>query len=78
MIRSSVKYAKETLTITCEELTRKAAELLEWDKLKETSGNLTQGERDCLEQLLPQVRIAAELFRQCSKKKEVNNVKGQR
>lgn len=68
MTRASVKYAKEALTITCEELTKKAAEMLDWDKFKETSGNLTQGERDCLEQLLPQVRIAAELFRQCPKK----------
>ena len=67
---SSVKYAKETLTIKCEELISKAAEILEWDVFEETSGNLTQGERDCLEQLLPQVRVAAELFRQCSKNKE--------
>lgn len=78
MTHPSVTYAKETLTITCEELTRKAAEMLDWDKFAETSGNLTQGERDCLEQLLPQVRIAAELFRQCSKEKEANNVKCQR
>ena len=78
MTRASVKYAKETLTITCEELTKKASEMLDWDKFKETSGNLTQGERDCLEQLLPQVRIAAELFRQCSKKKETNGGKGKK
>lgn len=78
MTRASVKYAKETLTITCEELTKKASEMLDWDKFKETSGNLTQGERDCLEQLLPQVRIAAELFRQCSKKKETNDGKGKK
>lgn len=78
MTRASVKYAKEALTITCEELTRRAAELLDWDKLKKTSGNLTLGERDCLEQLLPQVRIAAELFRQCSKKKETNDGKGKK
>ena len=78
MTSASVKYAKEALTITCEELTRMAAELLDWDKLKKTSGNLTQGERDCLEQLLPQVRIAAELFRQCSKKNETNDVKGKK
>lgn len=64
------EYAKESLTITCEELTRKASEMLDWDKFEETSGNLTQVERDCLEQLLPQVRIAAEVFRQCSKNKE--------
>lgn len=73
MTRTSVKYAKEALTITCEELTRKSAEMLDWDNFAETSGNLTQGERDCLEQLLPQVRVAAELFRQCSKNKEENN-----
>ena len=41
MTRSSVKYAKESLTISCEELTRKAAEMLDWDKSEETSGNLT-------------------------------------
>lgn len=70
-----MKYAKETLTIKCEELTRKAAELLDWDRFAETSGNLTQGERDCLEHLIPQVRIAAELFRQCSKNKETGNGK---
>lgn len=70
MTRSSVKYAKEALTIKCEELVTQAAELLGWDKFEETSGDLTQGERDCLEQLIPQVRIAAELFRQCSKNKE--------
>lgn len=75
MTRSSVKYAKEALTTKCEELTRRASEMLDWDKLEETSGNLTQGERDCLEQLLPQVRIAAELFRQCSKNKETGNGK---
>jgi hypothetical protein len=75
MTRASVRYAKEALTITCEELTRKASERLDWDKFEETSGNLTQGERDCLEQLLPQVRIAAELFRQCSKNKETGNGK---
>ena len=68
--KESLTYAKESLTTTCEELTRKAADKLNWDKFEETSGNLTQGERDCLEQLLPQVRIAAELFRQCSKRKE--------
>lgn len=73
MTRASVKYAKETLTIKCEELTRKAAEILGWDRFVETSGNLTQGERDCLEQLIPQVRIAAELFRQCSKSEETGN-----
>lgn len=66
-------YVKESLTITCEELTKKAAEMLDWDKFEETSGNLTQVERDCLEQLLPQVRIAAEIFRQCSKDKEEND-----
>lgn len=71
MTRSSVKYAKEALTIKCEELTKKAAELLDWDRFEETSGNLTQGERDCLEQLVPQLNIAAELFRQCAKNKEV-------
>lgn len=70
MTCSSGKYAKEALTIKCEELTRKAAELLDWDKFEETSGNLTRGERDCLEQLIPHVRIAAELFRQCAKNKE--------
>jgi hypothetical protein len=75
MTRSSVKYAKEALTIKCEELTRKAAEMLDWDRFEETSGNLTQGERDCLEQLIPQVRIAAELFRQCSKNKEADDGK---
>lgn len=71
MICSSVKYAKEALTIKCEEIVAVAAEMLDWDKYRETSGWLTQGERDCLEQLIPQVRIAAELFRQCSKNKEV-------
>jgi hypothetical protein len=71
----SLEYAKESLTITCEELTRKATEMLDWDKSEETSGNLTQVERDCLEQLLPQVRIAAEIFRQCSKNKETGNGK---
>jgi hypothetical protein len=71
----SLEYAKESLTVTCEELTRKATEMLDWDKSEETSGNLTQVERDCLEQLLPQVRIAAEIFRQCSKNKETGNGK---
>ena len=75
MTRSSVKYAKEALTIKCEELAGKASEMLDWDRFEETSGNLTQGERDCLEQLLPQVRIAAELFRQCSKNKEENDAR---
>ena len=70
MTSSSVKYAKEALTIKCEELVTQVAEMLSWDKFEETSGDLTQGERDCLEQLIPQVRIAAELFRQCSKNKE--------
>ena len=70
MTRSSVKYAKEALTIKCEEIVTAAAEMLDWDIFEDTSGNLTQGERDCLEQLIPQVRIAAELFRQCSKNKE--------
>lgn len=74
MIHASVMYVKEALTIKCEELTKKAAEMLDWDRFEETSGNLTQGERDCLEQLIPQVRIAAELFRQCSKNKEANDV----
>lgn len=78
MTRSSVKYAKESLTVACEELIRKASEMLDWDKFKETSGNLTQGERACLEQLLPQVSVAAELFRQCAKEKEADNVKGRR
>lgn len=67
------EYAKESLTSTCEELTKKASELLNWYKFKETSGNLTQVERDFLEQLLPLVRKAAEVFRQCSKNKEVND-----
>ena len=71
MTRTSVKYAKEALTIKCEELTRKAAEMLDWDKFEETSGNLTQVERDCLEQLLLQVRITAVLFRQCANNKEM-------
>ena len=75
MTRATAKYAKESLTITCEGLAKKASEMLGWDKVKEMSGNLTQGERDCLEQLLPQVRIAAEIFRQCSKKKETNDGK---
>lgn len=78
MTRSSVTYAKEILTSKCEAIARKAAEMLDWDNSEKTSGNLTQGERDCLEQLLPQVRIAAELFRQCSKDKETNNVKDQK
>ena len=68
-------FAKEALTIKCEEIVAAAAEMLDWDKFEETSGNLTQGERDCLEQLIPQVRIAAELFRQCSKNKETGNGK---
>jgi len=77
MTRSAVKYAKEALATKCEELVTQVAEMLDWDKFEETSGNLTQGERDCLEQLIPQVRIAAELFRQCSKNKEANDGKGQ-
>jgi len=75
MTYSSVKYAKEALTIKCEELVTQVAEMLSWDKFEETSGNLTQGERDCLMQLIPQVRIAAELFRQCSKNKETDDGK---
>ena len=75
MTSSSVKYAKEALTIKCEELVTQVAEMLSWDKFEETSENLTQGERDCLEQLIPQVRIAAELFRQCSKNKETGDGK---
>lgn len=73
MTHSSVKYAREALTIKCEEIVAAATEMLDWDRFKETSGNLTQGERDCLEQLIPQVRIAAELFRQCSKNKETSD-----
>lgn len=66
-------FAKEALTIKCEELVAAAAEMLDWDKFKETSGNLTQGERACLEALVPQLKIAAELFRQCAKNKEEND-----
>jgi hypothetical protein len=62
-------FAKEALTIKCEEIVAAAAEMLDWDKFEETSGNLTQGERDCLETLIPQLNIAAELFRQCAKNK---------
>lgn len=60
-------FAKEALTIKCEEIVAAAAEMLDWDRFEETSGNLTQGERDCLEALIPQLRVAAELFRQCAK-----------
>lgn len=76
MTRSSVKYAKEALTTKCETVAEAAAEMLDWDRFEETSGNLAQGERDCLEQLIPQVRIAAELFRQCAKNKEANDGEG--
>lgn len=75
MTRTGVKFAKEALTIKCEELVTQVAEMLGWDMFEETSGNLTQGERDCLEQLIPQIRIAAELFRQCSKNKEAGDDK---
>ena len=68
-------YAKEALTIKCEELCSQAAEMLDWDRFEETSGNLTQGERDCLETLIPQLNIAAELFRQCAKNKETGDGK---
>ena len=64
---STVKYAKESITVKCEELSQQACAMLDWDKFRETHGNLTQGERDCLEQLIPSLHIAAELFRQCSK-----------
>lgn len=65
----SARYAKEVLTVKCEEIVAAAADMLDWDRFEETSGNLTQGERDCLEQLVPQLNIAAELFRQCAKDK---------
>lgn len=71
-------FAKEALTAKCEEIAAAAVEMLDWDKFEETSGNLTQGERDCLERLIPQMRIAAELFRQCAKKdKEADDGKSQ-
>ena len=66
-------FAKEALTIKCEEIVAAAAEMLDWDRFEETSGNLTQGERDCLETLIPQLNIAAELFRQCAKNKEARS-----
>lgn len=69
-------YAKEALTIRCEELCGQAAEMLDWDRFEETSGNLTSGERACLKALVPQLKIAAELFRQCAKSKEDSNGEG--
>ncbi len=73
MSSASAAYAKEAITVKCEELVGKAVGILDWDKFEETSGNLTQGERDCLEQLIQHARIAAELFRQCSNDKEEND-----
>lgn len=69
----TVRYAKEVFTTVCEELSDKAAEMLNWGTSNETSGNLTAGERACLEALAPQLKVAAELFRQCSKNKEEND-----
>ena len=68
-------YAKEALTIKCEELCSQAAEMLDWDRFEETSGNLTSGERACLKAIVPQLKIAAELFRQCAKNKETGDGK---
>lgn len=69
-------YAKEALTVKCEELVAQAAEMLDWDTFEETSGSLTSGERVCLEALVPQLKIAAELFRQCAKNGEANDGEG--
>lgn len=66
-------YAKEVFTSKCEAAASAAAEMLDWGRFEETSGNLTPGERACLGTLIPQLKIAAELFRQCVKNKEVNN-----
>lgn len=63
-------YAKEAFTSKCEAIVEAATEMLDWDRFEETSGNLTPGERACLETLVPQLKVAAELFRQCTKNKE--------
>ena len=67
---AKLRYSKELFTAQCEEVVAVAAEMLDGDGFGDTSGSLTQGERACLEQLVPQLNIAAELFRQCAKNKE--------
>lgn len=62
---SGAKYNKEFITIKCEEIVHVAKELL--------AGELLQGERDCLDQLVPTLNIAAELFRQVAKSEEADN-----
>lgn len=60
-------YSKELVTVWCERLVKAASDLLATRLFDETSDVLTQGEKICLEQLIPQLNITAELFRQCSK-----------
>ena len=67
-------YAKEVFTSKCEAAASTATEMLDRIGLGEASGgDLTPGERACLSTLIPQLKIAAELFRQCAKNKEVND-----
>lgn len=69
-------YAKEVFTSKCEAAASAAAEMLGLVGLGNMSDALTPGERACLTTLIPQLKIAAELFRQCAKNKEVNNGEG--
>lgn len=57
----NLKYEKEHVTILCEQLTDR----LQW---LTGSGGLASAELDCIRTLLPQLNIAAALFRQCAEK----------